>query len=407
MGASPSSTKDSTLVPWANPVWLAPPLPEDIIYGIRDQTTSFGTYRPECKGCHGGGCDAGECSYATSWDGCNFGGAAIMYNAMGDGKVSSPNWATTIYRPEGTDFDFGTEECYCSKRPSCTRPDPKAGLLGKGTAGYDPLWLVDWTRDPSVNLFTSKVRFSYDISKIDKFEQVEKYRQLFYPGANDPNWLRIMNKMCVLRTSSCPVDPTTGKKISDCSLATALVSTKGASVCQEWLAGLNNQNLDSFVGRVCQDTGGPIAAECKCQLRSSLPEYKTVTENIYNSQQAFPDACIWTPCKSSSAFLVNSRDRNPTCPTTLCQTIYSINGVAGNVEIQKNQNYLSCKIPPIGIDPTTGQPTDTAGPATPANVPVQPPHELDQHTDIKTIGLSIIVILLLLAFGFLWSSGKK
>lgn len=381
MGADNVTTKHQDPPKWASPVWRTAPELRDLIFGTRAQSTQFGGYIPECKGCHGGGCGAGECSAFTQWDGCDVGGAAWMFDATN-------NW----YYPEGNDFAFSIEDCYCSNRPHCTRVDPTVGFLGKGTSGYDPLWRVDWAESSKYN---KNVRFSYDITKIDKIDQAIRFKQLFNPDPNDDSWRRIMNKLCSARSSKCPPDPTepNSKANSSCSLVTALPNQDGSEQCRQWFNGLNGQNRDTFIEQVCEPTNGIIRTECKCQLRQNLDAYKRITENLYVDHSLVDDACYWTPCKAagSKTYLVNSRDSNPKCPQNICQAIYLVNGTQGNVNISDNQAYLACKFnSSTTVDPT--KPNEQTIPTPPIPIP--------SSSTSKTkliIGIVAMIIIVLVA----------
>ncbi len=387
MGASPSTTKNTLPPKWADPVWPSPPNLENLVFGVRIQTTQFGAWRPECKGCHGGGCDAGECSAFTAWDKCSVGGPAKMYNAM-----------NVLYTPDGLDPTFYIENCYCSSRPSCTRPDTTAGLLGKGSAGYDPLWRADWA---DLSDTSHAVRYSYDISKIDRIEQAERFKQLFDPQPDNDSWRRIMQKLCSQRSGNCPLDPTSKLPNQSCSIVTALPSQRGSELCRQWFNGLGPQNRDTFIDQVCDPNERPIRTECKCQLRQQMLEYQQTTDNLYLEKEV-DTACFWTPCKASGSktFLVNSSDSHPNCPQNLCETVYLVNGTAGNVTVSQNQAYLGCSFKPQAG--SASEPTHPDNQGQPVPPPIKPVVEQTdtaaaaaRQQGLRWIGIVLIICLML------------
>lgn len=337
MGGS-VSTKEKN-IPGYDKQWAVKLPPVNTVTGTMAQTVAYGKYNPECHQCNGEGCDFGECSAATSWFKCNEGSAAKMTDATG-----------TVYTPEGQDQTSYFQNCFCSTKPICTRPNIEQCWLGPSSKGEEPTYRADWDGD--------KLKCTYDADRIDTVKQLINYSEK-YRTPHPPSYNLLMTKWCSQKSDKCYVDPTTGTKADQCSY----VASTGpeAQVCRYWYENLSAQDRDSFIDIYCGQN--PDAVECKCVLRGQNKEYQTI-KNKYITP-GVEDACIFVPCKGASpAFFVPSADRNPKCPSTLCQTVYNASAT-GNVTIQNNQSYLTCQppradqkpvppyVPPIPLPPAS------------------------------------------------------
>lgn len=381
-------------------LWKVKKVPSnlDIVTGIMSQATSFGTYNPECSQCNGSGCYAGECSAFTNYDHCWDGAAAQMKDANG-----------TVYNPEGKDYTAYFENCFCSTKPICSRPNVKSCFLGKSSNGEEPTYRADWSskEDPSSHEKDQKhlLKCTYDITKIDTADQVFKYRQLFgnYKD-NDPEYDRIMRKFCTSQSDNCPLDPTTGLESKKCSLVTSSSNDPGSQLCKVWYDKLNSGNKDSFIDLICNGKDTADNVECKCVNRANYESYKELLQvtdsvkdtDISGSGAIIPDSCWYLPCKSNHpAFLRKSGDDNPKCPSNFCQAIYNVQGTGGNVTIANNQSYMSCPIKDSD-DNTEHVPDPEPLPDIKPPEPVPPTPAKTVHTR-KYLGMVIIVLLLLVS----------
>ena len=369
MGASPSTTINST-VPTYPKIWKNKTAPTFRVYGIKDQVSAYGTYNPECSHCNNQGCYAGECTAFTNWEQCGEKGAAQMHDATG-----------TLYTPTGKDYTSYYEDCYCSTKPICSRVNIEECWLGNDVDGEEPTYRADWQGD-------RKLKCTYDLGKINTLSQIYAFRDKFKPDANDESYFQIMSNFANIQSKECFVDPTTQLQINTCSRITATSKDPNAQICKVWFEGLDAAHKNAFISQYCSENQQSV--ECKCELRAYNPVFQNVKKYF---SDAVEDACIFVPCKGGSpAFLVNARDANPKCPTTLCQDVYNVTA-GGSVVIQNNQNYLSCAPPappdepdkpvihPIPIEPMI---------PTPEPIISQPPNYR------KIIGIAILVLLLIL-----------
>lgn len=314
----------------------------------------YKTYWPECHRCSGtDGCGAGNCSSFTSWESCKDGGAAPLVDHSGNN-----------YIPEGNDYQDGVDSCTftCPSRPRCTRVNIEQCWLG--TSSYDePTFQAHWTPD-------NKIKCVYDYERLNKISVLKNYREKFQPDGNNDAWNRIMSNFCKKKITKCLIDPTTGKKIESCTLVTGSDDKDDEiNYCASWFHSTNNNTRDAFIASVCSEN--PNLAECKCEMRANLAEYKAINQYL---NKAVDDACVWIPCKGGSpAFLVNSRDSNPKCPDSICEVVYNVDSGL-NTAIYNNQVYLSCP-----------QKTETNPNPTPTVVEPFPKPEFPTHTTDEKI----------------------
>jgi hypothetical protein len=379
MGAAPTSTKNNPVI-YSN-TWKTK---KDIVLPLRGtkvQSQAYGVYNPECQSCNTNGCSAGDCSVFTNWDSCTSGGSALVMNANGD-----------YYNPDGNDYQEYTTSCAttCPSKPYCTRPNITECALGAAPGDEEPTYRVDWTPGG-----LKKITCQYDFDKIKTVEQVYKYIELFNPDPNESEFYRLMNKFCSANSANCIIDPTTKNQITTCSKVTSTGTDPFSSVCKKWFNGLSNQNRDSFISNLCT---GSKNAECKCQNRANDPIFTSLKDLLSTAVQ---DACVYVPCKGSPAFLLNSTDLRPKCPEQLCQNIYTVSNVAGNVTIQNNQNYLACQYNSGGdhsVGPIKPKPTMPPKPVIPPTpvIPVPINQGLDKAWIIYGIVVLICIIFLIL-----------
>lgn len=345
--------------------------PVNKVFGTQNQKNSGDLYGPPCTGCSGQGCSAFNCSIGTTWTDCTSLRAAPKIDATGQ-----------TYNPDGKDFTDHYETCAftCPSKPICGSLNLPECFLGKSSQGIEPTYRADWGP-------LRMIKCTYDLDKIDTLDQIFKYRELYNPQPGDQSWFDIMSKFCAAQSTNCYKDPTTGETIKSCSMVTNNMSDRGSMLCKNWYQQLPGPMRDAFIQYIC--TLYPNNPECKCELRAYNETFQKLSKYF---SSAVEDACVWVPCKGSSpAFLVNSRDSNPKCPTTLCQVIYDVHDVQGNVEIKNNQNWLACK--PPEKDPNTGEiiPHPPIEPPEPPSIPVSPSSPL---TMSQKIGIGVCLGLL-------------
>lgn len=338
MGSAPNSTKGN--IPDNPKIWKdkIPPDKDYLHYNYlinpTDNLKPNLVYNNNCSNCNGDGCSAFRCSAATRWEPCNIGPPAQLYDATGQ-----------VYTPEGhEDMQmFQSCEATCPSKTLCYRPDIEACYLGPDSNGEEPTYRVDWADDCHLtdNPALKCIKCTYDMTKITEAEQIKNYIKMFKPSPNDPQFYELMLHFSSLQTKSCLNDPTTGGKISSCSLVTATAEDPRTILSKEWFNGLNDNLKDAFISTYCTNDSLKANAECKCENRYDLPEFVQSKKYISDPIQ---DGCIFVPCKGSPAFLVNSRDRQPTCPEAFCQIAYNITDVQGSVIIENNKNYLACSV---------------------------------------------------------------
>ena len=332
----PSTTINDT-IPVNTSLWKIPEVPSEsnIIYGIKNQTEGYSTYAPECSHCNSKGCYAGECSAFTKWDDCS----------LNSGRMIDAT--NIVYTPSGGDYTNSYQNCYCSTKPVCSRPNYEECKLGPGSSGDEPTYRADWSDEyadsSTVKNPRRKLKCIWDLTKIDSVDQISKYYTKFKPSNNDPDYAKIMTKFCAVKTKNCLVDPTTNIKIDSCSRVSSSPSDPANALCRNWFEGASDSTRNAFIYNVCaSDTGNTV--ECKCYNRASLKEYQAVVNIVQGSSaQPIEDACWYLPCKKSSpAYLVDSKNSTPKCPSQICQQIISASHTGGNVDIQNNQNILNC-----------------------------------------------------------------
>ena len=451
------STTINNYIPIAPAPWKVsgvPPNEKNKIYGIKNQTAPFSdsTYAPECQNCNSSGCNFGECSIATKWDDCSLNSGKMM-DATFDPKLINRPGGTSLepwwfidhsfpradfldenvdnilknatYTPEGGDYTAYYQNCFCSTKPVCARPNTRECHLGRGSGGDEPTWRADWSEQYSTASTKTnprhKLRCIWDLSKIDSVDQISKYVSTFNPAADDPEYAKIMTQFCAVKSTNCLVDPTTNLKIGSCSRVTAHPSDPASGLCRNWFEGASNAERDAFIYNVCSgDTEN--RAECKCYNRAGLVEYQAVANvvNVANGGISFEqfhgelggqpieDGCWYLPCKKSSpAFLVDSGVANPRCPSQICQQIISASHTGGNVDIQNNQNILNCTFTQNDFD-NTKTPTATDLPdLPPISIPLpvyKPPQQLGKQS---YIGIIIVIILFLATLFVLFPLVKK
>lgn len=375
MGASPSTTKN--VEPTYARIWdkKIPPLNYLHRTLARNQRNPYNTYIPECHQCNTSGCRAGECSAFTTWDRCDKAPAAKIMDATG-----------VLYTPDGTDFTWDySKDCAgtCPDKPNCTRINIEECWLGN-TGAEEPTYRANWDGD-------YKIKCSYDLDKIKTFEHVKNFKEKFNPPKDDIDWNTMMVNFCSQRTTNCLVDPTTNKKIADCSLATAVSDNGAAGFCRAWYDQAPPSIRDTIIDRIC--TQNPTAPECKCHMRAYLPEYQ---KNSKYLSSAVEDSCVWIPCKGGTpAFLVNSRDSKPTCPSNLCQIVYNIDA-GGYVDIKNNQNYFTCE-PKDPQNPDKPVKHTEIKPYEPAVYPNLPTYDEERERETAVKGWIIIGALIFVA----------
>lgn len=381
----PSSTRDPTKAlqllpsPYQTKFWKSKQAPTSVVYGEMNQVSDYNLWNPECSACHGDGCGCGKCSAFTSWRNCGDTPAAPMFDATGQ-----------EYIPEGKDYTSFRKTCCatCPDRPMCSRPNILSCYLGEGSEGEEPTFRADWSGD-------KKLKCTYDLTKIDTLNQVMAYKEKFNPDPNsDYSWFQIMSNFASQPSSSCLVDPTEDKQIKNCCRITATFQDQNAQLARFWYENLNNQNRDAFIAQYCGKN--PNNVECKCELRANDPKYQEIKKYITTSQP-ISDKCIYVPCKGGTpAFFVNSVDENAACPSQLCQIVYNLSDVGGEVVIQNNQNYLTCKLQ--SDSNYTPDPIPVVKPDPTKEPIVQKPNQQDYN---KTIAYILIIVLVCIILYFL------
>jgi len=385
MGVSPSSTLNKSIPNYPAKIWNFKNIPQgkNLLLGKKVQSESFYTYNPECHACNGNGCDSGKCSTFTSWDSCGNKGNNKMTNAFGE-----------TYTPAGTDFIWTTDSCIftCPNKPICTLPNINECLLGPGLSGEDPTFKVDWDNNDTIQC-------TFDLEKINDVNQIFLYKQKFNPDNNDTEYYKLMGNFCSVQSNDCSIDPISQQKIKQCSRTSAAGTDQNSQICRQWFNGLNQQNRDTYVGYICSTY--PNNTECTCNNRLSDPIYNNIKKSL--NFDGIEDACVYLPCKGGTpSYLLNWFDSHPTCPTTVCQTIFNVNDTTGNVIIDDNQIYISCPLPDKPDSPTN-KPINNYIPWDDLTVAYVPKNQENIKRN-KIIGyfliLSIFLILILIFFKF-------
>jgi len=358
MGAAPSSTENLNIPKYPSNIWKVknPPTGQNLMMGVKDQVGSYYTYNPECHSCNGNGCDAGICSCASSWYSC---GNVYLTNAFG-----------YTYTPSGKDKLWNMQDCEftCPDKPICSLPNIEECLLGGNSQGEDPTFKADWN-------VAGKLACSYDLNKFDSANQIFLYKQKFNPDPNDPEFFKLMTFFCSQQSKNCLLDPVTQEQIPTCSCISASGKEENSEICKLWFNGLNQQNRDTVVNYICSKY--PQNKECTCNNRFSDPIYNSIKTSL--NFEGIEDACVYLPCKGGTpAYILNWKDANPTCPQNVCQTIFNVNNTQGNVDISKNQIYISC---PYYNTTNTDKPTTPTNPTSPTNPIPQP---TSQHINKPT-----------------------
>lgn len=286
----------------------------------------------------------------------------------------------------GNDYSTTVQKCGCYNQPVCSALNITECFLGKDPiTQFDPTYRVDWSGE-------REIMCTYDLDKFTTYEQIFNFKNKFNPDPDNDNWFNLMSDFCSKTTNKCLTDPTTGKRITECSYVTATSGTSEVKFCQAWFASLPDDKKDLFIEFVCSKN--PSRAECKCEMRANDPVYNKLSKYFTD---AVEDACVYIPCKRATpAFLVNSKDSKPSCPSVLCQNVYNIDAV-GNATISENQSYLACTAPQKkgdGSDDHISVPTKQGN---------KPPHNTvwdwpDFHKPKvqRIIGIVLLIVILII-----------
>lgn len=322
MGSQPSKGLD--VIPTNTRVWEKKSSDFQRVTGEKTQQEVYGKWKTSCTNCSGDSCSSGNCSAFTSWAACS-GSTGQVVDANGE-----------IYTPSGGgDAQFGTENCYCSSPTICSRANIEECWLGFDSNNQEPTFRADWNG-------SKRLKCTFDLSKIDNISQIGKYVEKFNPDPNDKSYFEIMKKFCTSQSKKCGMDPVTRTPISTCSLIKSTEGTESVDKCRLWFEGLNSANRDAFIGGYCGDEKTRSNVECQCENRIYSDDYKEF-ENV--STNFGSDACTWVPCKNTNIYFVKDELRKQTCPVNVCQNVYDIQKIGGNVSFNGNTNNLVCTFP--------------------------------------------------------------
>lgn len=269
----------------------------NFVYGYKIQTEVYKSYSPDCSNCNGNGCSSFKCSAFTSWPSCN--------------------------QTEGiTDWHYKNESCTftCPNKPICSKPNLDGGFIGLSSKKENPLIDVKWNQK-APNIF-----YTYDLERIDTYEQIIKWWDIFslekeFFNLNTEQFRNIMihyssfsTKEIFGNNNTCIIDPLTKKTMDNCSIIKS--NSKEGKYVREWFNKQSAQTKDTIIQNYCSNnTNSP---DCRCSNRINDPIYKSIKpSNQYN------DSCWYSSCSSGNEYsLLESDVVGKQCPSEICQQIY-------------------------------------------------------------------------------------
>ena len=169
-----------------------------------------------------------------------------------------------------------------------------------------------------------------------------------------------------------------GKQCSTSSVCSNLQSlTEEGDECRNWFSKQPADTRDAIIANICLRYRD--ADECKCFLRNTDETY-----NVVKRSTPFNDGCWYPPCQQTSTNLVTSDLIKPTCPSNLCQIVFS-ELRNRDVQISDIQNAISCNFQ------TETPPVPPPLPPPPPPQPLPPP---PQQPLYDTTPVFIVIVVL-------------
>ncbi len=259
----------------------------DQIIARKMQTSTSGAYMP-------GNCQCGQCSAGTYVPDCNLTGGINDWTVWWNKCCSG----------------------FCRDQRTCVPPDRNECSIGTDSQGRDPLVDIAW--DGSA----PNLKCVYDLSFIDKLDQVRSYEKLF--GKSDV----VTGAYCGRPVPTCPAG------LSTCSRYKSV--GEGGDVCREWFATLKSDYLrDAVAENYCFRHN---TDDCRCVNRSTTDEYKNLKRG-----NPINDRCWFVPCANPSRYFVPSDLMTGSCPENVCEIIFNI---YKDRDVTIYDNDISCNFGP-------------------------------------------------------------
>lgn len=216
----------------------------------------------------------------------------------------------------------------------------KVCLAGQGPLQYncskiDPDLCPDIGTQPYTSIFTSPptVKCTYDIATFQKSTDVNTWISNWGKDANFNK--TIMPFFCSNLSTSCPIDPLTGQKMSKCTKFVSI--NNDGTLCKSW----SKDNVNAYnttITKVCLNNN---TADCLCENRQQDALYTDIKMRL---TEDVADNCWWKPCTLPNTYVINSYDNvETTCPADICTKIKEIIKY-NNLDKKYSSSELNIKI---------------------------------------------------------------
>lgn len=334
------------------------------------------------------------------------------------GDCSYANHSTTTYPAGYMDWQYGESSGLLGKQAKCSVIDTTVCPIIGSSAPVDIQWANPGKNKQATgvdrNFSGALVNCVYDLNNFKTGEDVNIWLNTSWDNrsvAIQQYDQQIMPNFCAQQVTTCPIDPITSQRSSQCS---RFVSTEiDGSVCRTWVANglLGNQgfgpgNANTAMQKYCAANNTP---DCSCLNRTQNDSYRQLTGLAAGSQiqpQSFgPASCWWNPCRFPDQIVLTSDLAKPTCNIQVCQELQNFyNNQYSVINTGEIKSNIACNFQaPGGVPPITpagtppSQPTAPTTPTTPTT-PITPITPSQPRRGIPVwvwIILAIIIILLI------------
>lgn len=199
-----------------------------------------------------------------------------------------------------TDWEVGWTKCcngFCASQRVCVPVDGTQCDIGVSSKGVDPLVSAEWDGT------APNLKCTYDLSGIDRYEQVEAFNAQFAP--ND----RVMAAFCERPSKNCQPG------MESCSVLHS--QNTGSDSCRTWFGSLaKDTDRDAVGATYCTRYN---TEDCRCINRELTDEY-----NFLKAHNPISDKCWFKPCANASRYFTPSAFAKDTCPENICEIILNI-----------------------------------------------------------------------------------
>lgn len=222
-----------------------------------------------------------------------------------------PNLDSKTIPCDPGDIQIGLKKC-CGRQnppqPICSKIDSSVCPSFNNTRPMNVSWTMEHVNQgENVPMITCL----YNREQIKTTEDIQQWISL--NGKDSQLNEKILPLFCNQSVSTCPIDPTTDKPMSQCN---RLVSTgEDGNICRDW-ANTNPDLRNQLVDDYCLKNNTP---DCLCFHREDITNstYKNLSRDI-----SAPPNCWYRPCMDQNTYLVpGSMLNNTNCPSDTCDQV--------------------------------------------------------------------------------------